>query len=90
MPDGVGEDNNLPVRLRLGWHVTPQISLQLLGGVALAGELQLEDCNGNQISSADYDPAPCSIGGDGVASGDPGRRSVPAPGVGVGLPMLRP
>jgi hypothetical protein len=57
-PQGVGEDNNLPVRLRLGWDITPQIALHLLGGVALGGEVRLEDRNGNRINKQDYDPAP--------------------------------
>jgi hypothetical protein len=57
-PDGVGEDNNLLLRLRLGWNITPQISLALLGGVALGGEVQLDDRNGNRINKQDYDPAP--------------------------------
>jgi hypothetical protein len=57
-PHGVGEDNNLSLRLRLGWDITPQISLALLGGVALGGEVQLDDRNGNRINKQDYDPAP--------------------------------
>jgi hypothetical protein len=57
-PDGVGEDNNLLLRLRLGWDITPQISLAFLGGVALGGEVQLDDRNGNRINKQDYDPAP--------------------------------
>jgi len=57
-PHGVGEDNNLLLRLRLGWDITPQISLALLGGVALGGEVQLDDRNGNRINKQDYDPAP--------------------------------
>ena len=56
-PDGVGEDDNLPLRLRLGWHIIPEISLHLLGGVALSGEVQLDDSNGNRIAKSDYDPA---------------------------------
>jgi hypothetical protein len=57
-PEGVGEDNNLPLRLRLGWDITPKIALHFLGGVALGGEVQLEDRNGNRINKQDYDPAP--------------------------------
>ncbi len=56
--DGVGEDNNLPLRLRLGWNITPDISLNLLAGVALAGELRVEDRNGNTLVESNYDPAP--------------------------------
>lgn len=56
--DGVGEDNNLPLRFRLGWNITPQIGLHLLAGVALAGEVQIDDSNGNKLADSDYDPAP--------------------------------
>lgn len=56
-PEGVGVDNSLPVRLRLGWNVTPHFAVNLLGGVALAGEVELEDRNGNRVASSDYDPA---------------------------------
>jgi hypothetical protein len=57
-PDGVGEDNNMPLRLRLGWDITPEISLNLLAGVALAGEVRLDDRHGNTLREQDYDPAP--------------------------------
>lgn len=57
-PDGVGEDNNLPVRLRLGWHALPNLSFNALAGVVLAGSLQLDDRSGNQLRDQDYDPAP--------------------------------
>ncbi len=55
---GVGEDNNLPLRLRLGWDITRDISLNLLAGVALAGEVRIDDRYGNQLNKQNYDPAP--------------------------------
>jgi hypothetical protein len=58
VPHGVGEDNTMPLRLRLGWDITPQISLHALAGAALAGKVQLDDRNGNRINKQDYDPAP--------------------------------
>ena len=57
-PDGVGEDNNLPVRLRLGWNALPNLSFNALAGVALAGSLQLDDRSGNTLRDENYDPAP--------------------------------
>jgi hypothetical protein len=57
-PEGIGEDNNRPLRLRLGWDITPTIALHFLGGVALGGEVRLENRNGNRINKQDYDPAP--------------------------------
>jgi hypothetical protein len=56
-PEGVGEDNNLPVRLRLGWDITQTIAVNVLGGVVLGGEVELEDRHGNRLRKDDYDPA---------------------------------
>jgi hypothetical protein len=56
-PEGVGEDDSLPVRLRLGWNINQNFSLNLLGGVVLAGDLRLENQNGNRLRSEEYDPA---------------------------------
>jgi hypothetical protein len=55
--NGVGEDNNLPVRVRVGWNINPNFSLQFLGGVAFGGELTLDDSRGRTLRSSDYDPA---------------------------------
>lgn len=57
-PNGVGEDDTLPLRLRLGWDITPQVSLNFLAGIVLGGQLQLDDENGNTLREQDYDPAP--------------------------------
>ena len=35
-PDGGGEDTSIPLRVRVGWNINQYISLQFLGGVALA------------------------------------------------------
>ncbi len=56
-PDGVGEEQFLPLRLRLAWSFHPQITLNFLAGMALGGELKLEDTNGNNLRKEDYDPA---------------------------------
>ncbi|HAB17880.1 MAG TPA: hypothetical protein PLX89_14645 [Verrucomicrobiota bacterium] len=58
VPNGVGEDDTLPLRLRLGWKITPQVSLNFLAGIVLGGQLQLDDQNGNTLREQDYDPAP--------------------------------
>jgi hypothetical protein len=58
VPDGVGEDNTLPVRLRLGWNITPQVGLHLLAGAALGGEVRIDDRYGNELDKQNYDPAP--------------------------------
>lgn len=56
--NGVGEDNTLPLRLRVGWSITPHVSVHFVGGVVLGGQLQLDDANGNRLNKQDYDPAP--------------------------------
>lgn len=57
-PKGVGEDSVMPLRLRVGWHITQQISLHAFCGVALAGQVQLDDRSGSKLNRQDYDPAP--------------------------------
>jgi hypothetical protein len=57
-PGGVGEDNSLPLRLRVGFDVHPNITLHAVVGAVLAGELELENRNGVQVAKSDYDPAP--------------------------------
>jgi hypothetical protein len=58
VPNGVGEDNTMPLRLRLGWDITPQIALHLLAGAAFAGELRIDNSRGNELNKQNYDPAP--------------------------------
>jgi len=58
VPDGVGEDNNMPLRVRLGWDITKQIALHAFCGVALAGQVQIDDRSGSKLRREDYDPAP--------------------------------
>jgi opacity protein-like surface antigen len=57
-PEGVGEERTIPVRLRLGWHFTRQLSLHFFGGVALGGEVKLDDERGRRLREDDFDPAP--------------------------------
>ena len=57
-PKGVGEESVMPLRLRVGWDITEQISLNGFCGVGLAGEVQLDDRSGSKLRREDYDPAP--------------------------------
>ena len=57
-PDGVGVDNSMPLRVRVGWNFNENVSLNALAGAAFAGDLKLEDRNGNRLASSNYDPAP--------------------------------
>lgn len=55
---GIGQDTSIPVYLgatrRFGHH----LSLSLFAGVEFAGELRLEDADGDLIERSDYDTAP--------------------------------
>jgi hypothetical protein len=56
--DGVGEDESTPVWLRASWKPNETFSLDAIGGVSFGGELKLEDDDGDNIATSDYDAAP--------------------------------
>lgn len=56
-PDGVGEEQFLPLRMRVAWSFHPRMTLNFIAGMALGGELKLDDENGNTLREEDYDPA---------------------------------
>ncbi len=55
--DGIGQETEVPIFATLRWKPTPKVELDLNGGVAVAGNLRVEDQDGNRISDDDYDPA---------------------------------
>jgi hypothetical protein len=55
--DGVGQNRAIPVNLALSYEPDPDLELTLLGGLAYAGELQLEDAKGELIQDSEYDAA---------------------------------
>lgn len=55
---GVGQETELPVFVQIRWRPIPAASIDLLGGVALAGHLRVEDNDGDRIADDDYDAAP--------------------------------
>lgn len=55
---GVGQERELPVFAMLQWKPTPKSSLDLLAGVAFAGNIRVETSTGGYISDDNYDPAP--------------------------------
>jgi hypothetical protein len=57
-PDGVGEDDRAKAALVLRWQPRPGLQVSILGGVALGGELQVEDEGGRHLFNEDYDAAP--------------------------------
>jgi outer membrane receptor protein involved in Fe transport len=56
-PDGVGSDRSFPLFCGATYRFTPRAEASLVGGVALGGELLLEDENGNRIAEEDYGQA---------------------------------
>jgi outer membrane receptor protein involved in Fe transport len=57
-PNGVGQNRAYPVNLSLSYQPDPDLQLDMLGGIAYAGELQLEDAKGDFIQDSEYDAAP--------------------------------
>jgi hypothetical protein len=57
-PDGVGEDESLPIWLRATYSPSSAFHLEALGGLALNGNLRLENEDGDRITDQDYDPSP--------------------------------
>ena len=56
--DGVGEHTALPIYGKVTWNPHPRAQLGLVAGVAAAGELRLEDEDGDRLAEEDYDLAP--------------------------------
>lgn len=54
---GIGQETQVPVFAVIQWQPTPKTKLDLLGGVALAGNIRVESDTGGYISDDDYDPA---------------------------------
>ena len=57
-PDGVGEEESLPISLALTHEFAKGSSITLLAGVSLAGSLSLHDERGHRLTREDRDPAP--------------------------------
>jgi len=58
VPNGVGEERGVPIFLRATYDFTRQLSLHLLAGVVVGGQLRVEDSSGNKLRQDDFDPAP--------------------------------
>lgn len=57
-PNGVGEDESIPVVITYQYNPNPGMSLSAFVGAEFDGRLRLDDASGNQISSQSYDTAP--------------------------------
>jgi hypothetical protein len=56
--NGIGQETEVPVFAMVQWKPTPKSSIDLLAGVAFAGNIRVESNTGGYISDDDYDPAP--------------------------------
>ncbi|NNM26193.1 MAG: hypothetical protein HKO59_09445 [Phycisphaerales bacterium] len=56
-PRGVGEEESFPIYAGLTWNATDNVEASVIGGINLAGELTLEDEDGNFVAGDDADPA---------------------------------
>jgi hypothetical protein len=61
-PNGVGEDQGLGLWLRAGVRPTAALRIDLLLGLMVAEEFELDDRNGNRLAKTDVDPAPFIAG----------------------------
>jgi len=58
VPNGIGEERGFPVFLRATRNFGGGIAMNLYAGVVTAGQLRIEDRNGNALREVDVDPAP--------------------------------
>jgi len=57
-PNGVGKNKGVATFLRLRWETSSNFNMDFYAGAILGGKLELEDSDGRDLSSADYDAAP--------------------------------
>ena len=57
-PDGVGEDQSVPVVISYTYSPNPGVSFNVFAGAELGGRLTLDDASGNEVLRQDYDTAP--------------------------------
>jgi hypothetical protein len=55
--NGIGQETEIPVFASLRWRPTPKSQIDLQGGVAINGNIRVEDSDGDRIADDDYDPA---------------------------------
>ncbi|MFM7260934.1 MAG: hypothetical protein ACKO3W_10065, partial [bacterium] len=55
---GVGTDEGLPTWLRATMRAKCGARIDLVGGFQFAGEMQIDDSNGNELAKVDVEAAP--------------------------------
>lgn len=58
VPDGVGRDTSVPLRLGAVFKPTKNISIEFGGGVKLLQNYRVDDSGGNTLADVDGDPVP--------------------------------
>jgi hypothetical protein len=58
IPNGIGQDTSIPVFGGVTYNLNSSTRISLIGGFEMAGELQLEDHEGNVLEQQDYENAP--------------------------------
>ena len=58
VPNGVGQDKSVPLAVAASYKPNRQVELSLLAGADFAGNLRLENADGQRLESSDYDTAP--------------------------------
>lgn len=56
--NGIGQDQSVRIGGAFHWNLNPGFDLSAMAGVKLGGEISIEDSQGNEWRSEDYDPAP--------------------------------
>jgi hypothetical protein len=56
--DYIVEDKSVPVYARLSWQMAESFGLDIYGGAAVGGELELNDKQDDHVGDRKYDPAP--------------------------------
>lgn len=57
VPGGIGENEYIPVVARIGRELSDSLTFNFYAGAALAGNLRVEDSDGNGLYDEDRDPA---------------------------------
>lgn len=57
IPDGIGENQNVPLVARIGGKISDSLSFNFFVGATLAGSLRADDKTGNRLYDVDRDPA---------------------------------
>lgn len=56
-PDGVGEDKTTLVYAQSTWQALEDLKLQIMAGLSSGGTVEVDDANGDELASEDYEAA---------------------------------